>query len=260
MSDEDPKSAPLEPGDVVTLGGTGDPYGSGSGHDLINPNAADADSVEWMEGTASPFGVPLLDCRLFARSQTSVSSNPEMATGFLKLRSADPRDLIQQSIEDEVVQEVGLIYPALLPSPNGVLFRAEAMEDKWDIYLVEGQAYFFRSWSGLPIYRASLDLTAVGWVLRDIAGPRRVEDSAEGMSLRMIDFLLRSHAFGCVLPHPVPADTPDDPQSVLHWSFSEFGRWGSYATRADTLFLGPLAPAQSDPERFGLDAGDSTET
>jgi hypothetical protein len=46
--------------------------------------------------------------------------------------------------------------------------HAEAMEDKWNIYMDEGVVHFHRSWTGMETYRLQVDKAAHGWVVNEL--------------------------------------------------------------------------------------------
>ena len=60
----------------------------------------------------------------------------------------------------------------------------------------------------------------------------RHEESAD--VIRVVDFLIKSHLYGAVVPHPIPADMPNDVEKLAMYSFAQYGRRGLYASYADT--------------------------
>ena len=105
------------------------------------------------------------------------------------------------------------------------------MEEKWDIYLFNGDLYFARSWGGDLVYKASVKFEQSRIVVTKILAQR--EGGTSENSVAVVDFLIKSHVYGVVAPHPLP-DTPGMPPSQLAaWSFARYGRRGLFGTRSD---------------------------
>ena len=52
-----------------------------------------------------------------------------------------------------------------------------------------------------------------------------------------MDFIVKSHLLGRLVPHPIPPGMGQDPEQIALASFSPHGRRGCFATYADTLAL-----------------------
>jgi len=128
-----------------------------------------------------------------------------------------------------------LKYPYQGEVQDGVLFRAEAMEDKWDIYLYRPHLYFVRSWGGQLIYRATLS-SEPGVVRVTQIEAARGDDSH--FHRQTVDFLIQSHLLGKDVPHPLPSTLPAEADQVALFSFSSFGRRCRYGAYADTTRIG----------------------
>jgi hypothetical protein len=57
------------------------------------------------------------------------------------------------------------------------------------------------------------------------------------LAVRQVDYLLKSHLFGRVTPHPLPAGFPVEPRSIALYSFGAYGRRCAFATFADTVAI-----------------------
>jgi hypothetical protein len=127
-----------------------------------------------------------------------------------------------------------MTYPLSRQFAEGPLFKAEAMEDKWDVYCFDPHLYFVRSWTGALEYRATIrtggDLLAITRI--ESAGGRDAD-----FSIRTLDYLVKSHIFGVVVPHPLPSELPAEPMQIAAWSFSSFGRRCALGTYADPTGL-----------------------
>lgn len=107
------------------------------------------------------------------------------------------------------------------------------MEDKWDICLYDNTLYFARSWTGELWFRAIIEVDGVG--LRVTRIDAKGDDFADRkpFAIRVVDFLIKSHLLGFEVPHPLPSDLPDDPETITTYSFQWYGRRGLFATCDD---------------------------
>ena len=187
----------------------------------------------WIEATKNPFGIRLLDIRSLTFTLTSTTADMQIAMRFDALRSSDGQEHRGSTPSGFVETDCNLTYPTLGTPHDGPLFKARAMEDKWDIYLYDGYLYFARSWTGDLQFRAKIDSVAQGSRISRIESRERNKP----LSVQQVDFLVKSHLLKQQVPSPLPPELPDDPQRIAIYSFSLFGRWASYATYSDTTHL-----------------------
>ena len=172
--------------------------------------------------------VHLLDCRSIALTMMSTTQDADVAASFSHLRVSDGRQHVGQMPPDPTAIDCLLEYEGW-PLREGPLFKADEMEDKWDIYQWNGQLYAVRSWTDDLIITADLSVQGTNASIRRIvaAADRVFGDAA--FAVRTLDFLIESHVFGRECPHPLPAAylgrAPDD---LALFSFSQFGRRGLY--------------------------------
>jgi hypothetical protein len=103
------------------------------------------------------------------------------------------------------------------------------MDIKWDIYIFDSVLLFVRSWTGNLEYRASAMVLENRITIQAIESSRSKIETAP----QTVRFLLATHAMGHVLPHTIPADTPNDPKKIALLSFAMFGKLACYATYED---------------------------
>jgi hypothetical protein len=118
------------------------------------------------------------------------------------------------------------------------LFVAQQMEDKWDIYLQDGDLYFTRSWTGELVFRAAIAFKNGEAMVSKVEANQAkiVEDTA--LAIRSVDFLVMTHLLRIEAPHPFRLDLPDDKRTLALYSFSEYGRWAFYGSFEDTTTVG----------------------
>lgn len=195
------------------------------------PSEGVGEHSRFIPAADNPYGVDLWDCAAFTQSRISGSEDPAVASCFVRLRSSTGEEHRGKAPANASVIECALHYVREGDVTDGPLFKAREMEDKWDLYVFGPHLYFARSWTGELVYRATIRLE-----------PSRLEitriESAGGQhpeySRRSVDYLVKSHVFGAVVPHPLPQELPADPMQIAAFSFATFGRRCLYGTYADT--------------------------
>lgn len=197
-------------------------FGGGS----ERPRSAD-DRLEWLEADETRFGVRVLDCRPFAESVTSMSTDPVCIQFFLSREALSGEQFRDQHPEEALRLACDLRYPLQAPLSAGPVFVSTVMEDKWNIYYIGDAMYLVRSWTGRLAYRAHVANAATELHIDEIeALPENVLGPDE-MAVRQVDFIIRSHLFNQAWPHPVPGFKTAN--AIAHWSFSQYGRRGMFA-------------------------------
>lgn len=191
---------------------------------------------QWLSADESPWGVAVVDCRAYALGMRSVTQDAEVAASFTALRS-NPGDHLRGAHPDDGEQVPSTLeWPVPSAPPDGPIFRAGAMEDKWDVTCHAGCLYFTRSWTGNLIYRLQTQFND-GLLSADAVEYDPSQANVE-LAPAVVDYIVKSHLLGFLCPHPalVPGD---DPHPIALASFSLFGRAGWFATHDDTLQFRP---------------------
>jgi hypothetical protein len=187
----------------------------------------------WIEAANSPFGVRVFDCRAIATTMVASSPSHEVAELFMSTRDSDGTHLFGKHPTNPVKYDVDMTYPKesrTLPD-RGVLFRASTMEEKWDIVIDDRVITFARSWSGEPVYLCDISEEGESYLVRTVVVSDDIIDPADdGYHVHVVNFLLWSHVFDVVYPHPLPLTMPSDEDEILMHSFSAYGRRGWFAT------------------------------
>jgi hypothetical protein len=115
------------------------------------------DRVSWLAAgqAENPFEFRVLDCREAALVCRSFTTDRAVAESFNRLRLFDGRGLVGQRPQDAVVHEVHLHFPLQSRAGEGPMFKAQVMEDRWDIYLFGNEVYLTCSWTGELIHAKS---------------------------------------------------------------------------------------------------------
>lgn len=221
-------------------------------------------SSTWIPKEENDFGIDVLDCRAFCQSMTSTCGDLRIAATFAQLRSSAGEQYGGKSPENAESAECSLEYPYDGNHTDGALFKAQTMEDKWDIYLYDNKIYFTRSWTGDLIYVADVRFDSDFVCLTSVtADAERSGDST--YAIGSVDYLLKSHIYRCLVPHPIPNAHPNDADQITFFSFGEFGRFAGLASFGDTARIRIPEPSPNKNGAFNgevdvvITIGDGTE-
>lgn len=187
----------------------------------------------WIAAEDSPWGIRVFDCRGMATAMTSTTSQADTAEQFMALRNADGAHLYGKRPPNAVQIEVDITYPVSLRDlpDRGVIFAAETMEDKWDIAIDDEVVTFARSWTGDVVYNCDLVRDGDVYRVSAIVLSEDIIDEADVYyHVHVVNFLLFSHVFDVIYPHPLPLTEDMAEDDILLHSFSAYGRRGWFAT------------------------------
>ena len=195
-----------------------------------SPNDITDYEYQWYDpGDDNPFGVRFLNVRGLTRCVTSTTGDQHIAETFLAQRDSDGREFMGANIETPETLACELTFPHNGDTLEGIVFKAESMDVKWDIYVYDSVFLFVRSWTGKLQYRAFAEI-GDSYIRID-----KIETSSDHIKTapQAVYFILGTHAMQRVLPHTIPRETPHDPQKIALWSFSMYGNLAYYATYED---------------------------
>jgi hypothetical protein len=167
----------------------------------------------------------------------SCTSDARVATRFTQLRESQGEHCRGRDPENAMFTECRLEYPRLALNRDGPLFQAGEMEEKWDIFCIEETLYFARSWSGDLVYKASVVIEHSQAVITQIAARGSSENHHPEGVIAVVDYLIKSHVYGLVAPHPLSPARQTSPEELAYWSFGRFGCRGLFGTRKDVTRL-----------------------
>lgn len=210
------------------------------------------EAVRLVEAQDNSFGLRLVDCSSIAASMISTTSDPAIAESFAQLRASSGAEYEGTLPNNPIIISCTLSYTdwPYNPTENGPVFKAEPMEDKWDIYYYANLLYIVRSWNGLLALVAKLEFStdsatdAATATLSEIVVDEQAVPFIAGSSteldiayiVRVVDFLIKSHIYNRIAVHPLPSEiNPDNLQEIALFSFSQYGRRGLYASYEETL-------------------------
>ncbi len=188
----------------------------------------------WISAEDSPWGIPVFDCRAIATTMVSTATQSDSAEQFMALRESDGSHVFGKRPNNAVQIEVDISYPASMASlpDRGVVCRAETLDDKWDIAIDDGVVYFLRSWTGELVYNCDLVKHGDHYHVTSIVLSEDIIDENDVYyHVHVVNYLLFSHVFDVVYPHPLPLTEELSEDDILMSSFASFGRKGWFATK-----------------------------
>jgi hypothetical protein len=188
----------------------------------------------WMDAEDNQFKLRILDCRPILKDYTSWTENQVIAERMAKLDFEAPEVYREKSPQGAKEIHCNLRYPRPDKVDEGRIFTASIMEDKWNIYFLEGYLYFVRSWTGDLIYRAKVDFASNEAIVSMVEASSTTAEPDSLLVLGQVDFLIKSHLFKAITPVPIPTSVPSNPKEIVAYSTVFCGRWALYASYEDT--------------------------
>jgi ankyrin repeat protein len=104
------------------------------------------------------------------------------------------------------------------------------MEHKWALFYHRGEIICVRSWLRQVQAIARVEEHQDHVAVTAIRGTFGAEDEDPAFTVRVLDYLLMSHALGLEYPAPLPAGKEGGPRTAALWCMSMFGNQASFAT------------------------------
>jgi len=208
-------------------------------------SAPQSHDISWVEAADSPWGVRMLDVRPVTQTMLSTSSDPQCAANAVSFGQDDGTGFIGK--EPPVTRSVAanLRFPIDRLLAEGVLFFPREMEQKWALFYHRREIICVRSWlrqvqaiARVEEYQDHVDVTAV-------RGTLGAEDEDPELTVRLLDYLLRSHALDTVYPTPLPVGMEKEPRAAAMWCMSMFGNRALFATPHQVVWRDPDKPLRT---------------
>ena len=188
---------------------------------------SDEYSFRWLElgDDDNPFNKKVLDISSYTSTTMAFTTEKEIAEKYTELRSSLGKELIGFDTSNFKKTHANLEYLHSGEQLEGVAFKADSMDCKWDIYAYDNYLFFSRSWDGKLIYKASYTITSDKILISEILFNDSYSDDE---AKNDVHFLIKSHATGQVFPHTIPKELTSDSE-IAQWSFVKFGNRAYYA-------------------------------
>jgi len=183
----------------------------------------------------NPYNKRILDIRSLTQTMVSTTTNKSVAEMFNRQRHSIGEELIGCEIQGCQTINAELVYNHNGTKLAGATYKAEAMEDKWDIYGWNDVIYFTRSWTGELVYKAFINITETNLKIYKIEfSPNNYTQDDISIVVNTVHFLMMTLALKNVYPHKVPKTIIAD-KDIAIYSYSLFGRNSWYATYDNIL-------------------------
>ena len=160
---------------------------------------------------------------------TAFSDDQFVAVRFSVNRQSNGSEFRGAEISNAAHVPTNLTYPHNGETLEGIIFKADEMEVKWDICIYDNCFFFVRSWTGELVYKAHAEILSDKIIIGEID---YAADTDAIYAVNAVHFLMKSHAFGQIFPHYV-TDLPDNEKSIALLSFNQFGNKACYACYED---------------------------
>jgi hypothetical protein len=196
------------------------------------------DRIRGLEPADHPWGVPVLDVRPVTLGGLSMTKDRQCALNAMSFAQDDGTGFV--GVEPRISREipVGLRYRIDGMLADGALFIPREMEHKWALYFLRGQIICVRSWLRQVVVVADARIAGEFLEVTALSGAFCSDDEPPAFSIRVLDYLLRSHALDMIYPAPLPAGADREPQRAAMWCMSTFGNRVHFATPHE--LVGPI--------------------
>lgn len=187
---------------------------------------------KWLEPLTdkNPFNKKVLDIRAFTWNIIVAPDDENLVKKYTELRSIEGEEYIDKSIEDAEAHDTYMEFPHNGSKIEGILYKSESMNIKWDIYTYQKVIYFTNSWTGKLIYKAYLDiLESKNVAIRKIEYPKTIGFEIANSA---IYYLIKSHIEETPFPHRVPMNLKTEIE-IAHYSSEQYGSKACYACYED---------------------------
>ena len=202
--------------------------------------------INWIEQADNPWGVRVLDVRPITLNMLSTSGDPQCASNAQSFRRDDGTSFIGEEPRVTRVIHTNLRFPIDRRLADGVLFVPGGMEQKWALFYHRGQIICVRSWLRQVLAVARVEEHEDHIEITEVRGGFVEEDEDPEFMVRVLDYLLRSHALETVYPAPLPARLRKEPSRAALWCMSMFGNRVSFATPHNVARRDPDQPLRTD--------------
>ncbi len=188
----------------------------------------------WHElGEGNPFDHPILDIRSVTLNLVATTTEKWIAENYVASRSDDGKQYIDQHIPGSKKIDSNLRYPHNGEQLEGIVSKAESMDEKWDIYAYGDWFYFVRSWTSELVYKAHYQNTGSELVLDYIMSS---DESNASLQEQNIHSIILTYVLGRVWPYHIPEHMQNEGgKAIAMYLFSMFGSKATLATSANVL-------------------------
>ena len=202
-------------------------------------------NLKWIEAADNLWGVRVLDVRPVTLTMLSTSSDPQCAANAVSFGQEDGSTFIGEAPPAHRIVETSLRFPIDRILADGVLFAPSEMEHKWALFYHRGEIICVRSWLRKVRAVARVEQRQDHVEITQVRGTFEADEEEPEFTIRILDYLVRSHALDTAYPAPLPAGMESDPQAAAMWCMSMFGNRALIATPHSFVRLDPDRPLRT---------------
>jgi hypothetical protein len=203
-------------------------------------------SVQWLSDDQNPWGVPVLDVRAFTLTARAASKVQQHAANAVSFGGDDGAAFIGREPPVTRTVGVGLRYRIDRMLADGSLFLPRDMDQKWAIFFHQHKILLVRSWTREVQATADVHREGEEAVITRLQGTFGDANEDPAFSLRILDYLIRSHALGIEHPAPLPPALEQTPDKAAMWCFAMFGNLARFATPHEVRAPAPIPPLRTN--------------
>lgn len=188
-------------------------------------------SFRWFEldDSDNPFNKKVLDVSSYTRTTMAFTKEKTVAEKYNELRKSLGKELIEFDTSDFDKTSTNLQYPHNGDKLEGIAFKSDSMDCKWDIYAYDSYLLFSRSWDGQLVYKAKYLISSDKLTISEILFDNYL---SKDEAINDVHFLIKTHAIGQAFPHLIPKELKTESE-IAQWSFTKFGNRAYYACYDD---------------------------
>jgi len=184
----------------------------------------------WLAAEENRWGVPVADVSPFTLGIVSTSSDPQSATNAVSFTNDDGLGFVGLAPLTPRRTPLALGYRVDRVLADGPVFIPRQMEHKWAVFHHDRSLLFVRSWTR-RVHLVVPTVVEQGQVrLTEAVGAVVGDDEEHAFTEAAIDFILRSHVLGEIVPAPLPSGIGDDLTTLPGAAFSLYGDKARLAT------------------------------
>ncbi|MGH1340342.1 MAG: ankyrin repeat domain-containing protein [Nannocystales bacterium] len=195
--------------------------------------------------TESPWGVPVLDVQPLTRHVVTTTRNPENARNSVSYRGDEGPEFSRQALEGTRTTTMELRIPIDGEVFNGAIHKPAAMEEKWVLFLQDGELLFVRSWTRKLAVRAQVEFTDNEAIVRSAHGVFTDSDETPEYTQAFLEYLLRDYGLGEGLPMPIPFPFEHRHHEAALFAFSLVGHTARFVTHHRPVLAPPYQPLRT---------------
>jgi len=189
--------------------------------------------------------VQLVDVRPISQTMLSYSKNKECAENSISYHHYSGSDLAKLTLPSNRVQDTNFRFKIDASLVNGALFIPAQMEHKWALFYQDQRILFVRSWMRTLNVSADVECKDGYATIRKVRGEFAEGEEPE-MTLRILNYLMRTHAMSLKFPAPLPLIRDQEAYDKALLCFNLFGNMAPFATDQKIPFTTPDEPLRTD--------------